>query len=173
MILLQLLKIMDSAIDIFNHSMTSPVHLPLSNSLQSTNTNTTPPLINTVIHLPSNNVSMATNQMHVSNIQHTVISPHDNQNVPKCITTLNSLPVTIPERKYEISSQYYQTFKKKRKIEEANCYRSPAIDKRPIFENVPNEHVLVPDNYSAFECNLSWQTPAVSAGATQAGKWWA
>lgn len=159
---------MDSAIDVLNTSaIVSPQQVVPPHSQSSAAASS---MMSTVVHLPLDTTSIASNHnhMHASNIQHNGLSP-DNQNVPKSMT---SIPMSIHERKYELPAQFYPNVKKKRKIEESGFYRPPVVDKRPVFENLQNEHAILPDSYGTFECNLSWHTPTISTGGPPSTKWW-
>lgn len=159
---------MDSAFEVLSQTANSQ---PPQMSAPPQPTNTGASMIDNMVHHQSNTTAMMPNHMLAPNVQHNSVL-HDDH-VSKCVPpTMNSLPVNIPERKFEISTQYYPNIKKKRKMEEAGFYRPPVMDKRTVFENMPNEHALLTDNYSTFDCNLSWLAPPISTGAAPATKWW-
>lgn len=162
----QLLKIIDSAVDTINNSTNNHQSQILSNNFQPIQSSTS---MIPHDHIQTNNIQLTNIQsipMEQSNIQ------HENHHIPKQMTDMNPMTASIPDRKYEIPSQYYPLLKKKRKVEEPGFYRPSIVDKRPIYENIPNDHSLVPDNYSTFDCNLPWQTPTISTGNAAVGKWW-
>lgn len=103
----------------------------------------------------------------------------------------HTIPSAIVDRKYDLSSpSYYSTAttattpfsKKKRKMNECSpssvLFRSPSSvgltmgDRRPMYENDSNDHTLLSDNYSNFDCNVSWQTSSLPAINASVGKWW-
>ncbi len=157
------MKIVDSAVDLINGSATSSSPLLIVNNIQHTQD---------AAMLQQNHIQ--TNNIHASDMQHNTNLQHimQHENVAKEITNLNALPVSIQDRKCEVTSQYCNAAKKKRKLEESGFYRTPVADKRQMYENMTNDHTLIPDNYTNFDCNVSWHTPVLSTNNTQAGKWW-
>lgn len=103
--------------------------------------------------------------VHPIAIQHT--SNECDSHLQKHIISMTPLPVETDDKKYEVPLQFSPPSKKKRRLEESVFYRTPVMDKKPMYENDISDHTLVHDGYVTFDCNLqSWST------AAPVGKWW-
>lgn len=125
--------------------------------------------------VPMNNE--ASNQLisvsvHQVAVQHASNNDECDSHLQKHITSMTPVPLETEDKKYEVPLQFSPPLKKKRRLEEPVFYRTPVMDKKPMYENVISDHALVHDSYVSFDCNLqSWPTATISGTAT-VGKWW-